>query len=247
MSKQLFEQNLKECGLTSSESAIYLYILEFGTSSPPNIAKGTGIARTNCYSLLNSLQKKGLIEYHIKGKRKVYSPRDPLALVQFQESRLASIQRLLPDLQDLYSTQKNKPRIEFFEGFEQMKEIWHRSCSAKHVRGMTSTKLLFKHSAKFFKEYQRKLMRKGVLLQDILTSDSIGGPMQSCKEIMGPMYEVRILPKEQHSALPTDILIWNDSFALMNITDPVASTVITDPHMAETMRIMYDLAWQQLN
>lgn len=237
---------LKEIGLSESEIKIYLYLLESGTSTPPQISKGTGIIRVNCYDVLRRLKEKNLIEPNRKGNRKTYTVKDPVALVQHEQLRLENIQRLIPDLRLMYDSKKNKPTVEFLEGFEQVKKVWIMSLQSTHIRGITSTKELYKNSQKFFNDYHYKLRDKGVLLQDILTFDSKGEAADGTTGRMGPLYETRFLPKE-YITLPTDILIWNDSVALMNITHPVTATIITEKHMADTFRILFDLSWKQLS
>jgi sugar-specific transcriptional regulator TrmB len=240
------EEKLRKIGLTKSEVKIYLYLLEVGTSSPPQIAKGTGITRSNCYDVFRKLRERNLIESHKKGSRKNYSVKDPLALVQYEENRLQNIQQLLPELRNMYDSKKNKPNIRFLEGFDQVKQIWTESLKSDHIRGITSTKKLYTNSPKFFNDYHKQLNKKNILLQDILTSDSKGAVTDWTKNSIGPMYEMRFLPKK-YLTLPTDILIWNESVALIHITHPVSATIFTEKSMADTFRILFDLSWKQLH
>jgi hypothetical protein len=57
---------------------------------------------------------------------------------------------------------------------------------------------------------------------------------------------MRFLPKK-YLTLPTDILIWNESVALIHITHPVSATIFTEKSMADTFRILFDLSWKQLH
>src|SRR3989338_10227979 len=118
------DEGLKNIGLKGSEIKVYLYLLENGVSTPPQIAKSTKIARTNTYHIVRALEEKGLIEQHKKRKRFVYLPTDPAALLRTLERRREIVEQLLPDLRALHKIQKNKPSIRFFEGTEQIKEIF---------------------------------------------------------------------------------------------------------------------------
>ena len=75
------QTQLKKAGLTESEISIYLYLLQQGQSTPPQISIGTGIARTNCYHVLRSLKEQGLIKEEETKKRKAYLATDPQALL----------------------------------------------------------------------------------------------------------------------------------------------------------------------
>ena len=63
-------KKLKEVGLKQNESEIYLFLLQNGISTPPQISRGTHIARTNCYNILNSLKEKDVVEEENRGKKK---------------------------------------------------------------------------------------------------------------------------------------------------------------------------------
>ena len=74
---------LKSIGLKRNEINIYLYLLESGVSTHPQIAQGTHIARTHCYNILRSLQNKHLVSSQKRGKRMAYIARTPKALLNY--------------------------------------------------------------------------------------------------------------------------------------------------------------------
>ena len=69
----MIENDLRELGLGKNEIKIYLFLLERGLSSPPEIAQGTKIAITNSYHILAKLKAEGLLLEQKTGKRKKYS------------------------------------------------------------------------------------------------------------------------------------------------------------------------------
>lgn len=240
-------EHLRHIGLVENEMKVYLYLLEQGISSPPQITKGIRIARPNLYGLLRSLKEKGLIKEQQKGKRKAYLAADPSILVQTLETRTEAMKEILPDLRSLFATQKNKPTIKFFEGPEQVKEIFYEMLEAKQVFGVASTKKLYDALGwDFFKTYIRKMSDHKIFLKDILTHDSIDTSAKTPIGILKGMYDTRLLPK--HVAhLPVDILIWNDKVALISTEEPIFGTLIKNQAIADVMKIMFDLSWKQLS
>jgi sugar-specific transcriptional regulator TrmB len=236
---------LKEVGLHDSEVRVYLYLLENGLSTPPQIAKGTGMARTNGYAVLQELRQKGLIEEQMKGKRKIYIATDPIALEQSLERKRQAIHQLLPDLRALYSAEKNRPKIQFFEGWDQVKRIFDMTLSAKEVFGIASTNKLFALDSSFFVNYRIQIKQKNIVFRDILThaSGAAAGP-QAENEAKG-FYSFRTLPSD-YDDLPTDILIWNDQIALISTATPIFGTVLTNKALAQTFRMMFDVMWRRL-
>jgi sugar-specific transcriptional regulator TrmB len=56
---------LSELGFTVSEAKVYLILTQIGTSGIGSITKATGIHREHMYQIVNTLEKKGLIEKEI--------------------------------------------------------------------------------------------------------------------------------------------------------------------------------------
>lgn len=231
---------LKQIGLNKSEITVYLYLLEEGLATPPQIAKGTGIARTNCYNILLVLKEKGLIEEERKGKRKAYIASDPEALLRTLEKKKEAVERLLPDLRGLYTLQKNKPKIHFYEGWEQVKEIYLQTLRAKEIFAIGSTKHLHSVDEKFLQKFFEEIKIREIILNDILNSDSGEKIAKQTKELLKGYYDVRVLPKNIEN-FKTDILIWDDNIALITLEEPIFGTVLTNKLLAETFRIIFNV------
>lgn len=234
---------LKEAGLLPSESTVYLYLLESGLATPPLIAKGTRIARTNCYHILQSLKGKGLIEEHAQGKRKAYLASDPEAIARSLERKKEAINRLLPDLRALYTTQKNKPKIRFYDGLEQIKEIYLQTLSAEEVFGLGSTKQLTELAPDFFAHYLEELQKRKIVFNDILSHPSKEKSGPQMQSVLKGLYEARYFSAE-HRDFPTDILIWEDNIALITLEKPIFGTVLTNSLLAKTFRIIFSNLWK---
>ena len=237
-------QELQQLGLTNSEITIYLYLLENGVCAPPIIATGTAIARTNCYHILQGLKSKGLAEEQTKGKRKVYLPRDPRALLHALERKRDVVERMLPDLQILYTTQKNKPKIRFYEGWEEVKEVYWETTKAQEIRAFGSTKRLSDIDPQFLAKYWDLIKKRGVIFNDILTAESKES-MEEFRKILGELYDVSLLPPE-YGDLPTDMLVWDNHVAIITLSEPIFGTVLTNASLAKTFRVILDIMSKKL-
>lgn len=238
---------LLQSGLLESEITVYVYLLEHGVSSPPQIAKSTKIARPNLYGTLRSLKEKGLVVEQKNGKRNVYLAADPSILVQTLSARTAAMEQILPDLRSLYATQKNKPTIKYFEGVEQVKEIFYEMLEAKSVYGVASTKKLYDTLGwDFFTDYIKKMKDRGIVLHDILTEDSSTTSAKTPIELLKGLYDARFLPKDVEN-LAVDILVWDDKVALISTETPVFGTLIKNQAIASVLKIMFNLSWKQLS
>ena len=239
------QSTLEAVGLTDTEIRLYLYLLENGLSTPPQIAKGTKMLRPNGYDVLRRLQEKGLIEEHKKGKRHAYTASDPVALVQAWERKKELLQQILPDLRALYTTQKNNPKIQFFDGLEQVKRIYDQTLSAQEVFGIASTGQLFATDPTFFKRYIQQLKKHNIVFHDILTHISLETAAPQMKDVLRGLYEMKFLP-EEYKDVPVDILLWDDHIALIAVSEPIFGTVLTHAPINKLFRILFELVWKQL-
>src|SRR3989344_5831210 len=216
VNKNLIKQ-LRDIGLKQNESEVYLFLLQNGISTPPVIARGTNIARTNCYNILASLKEKDVVDEQLKGKRKAYIARTPESLKLGLQRKLEATDRLLPDLEAIYTTQKNKPSFRFYDGWEEIKHIYELSFKAKKIWGLGSTERLNTLDKEFFDRYVNKCKKNNIEFQDILTHDSVGSS-NLIKSIRGEMHQIKFLAKE-HSANITDMLVWDDTIALISLEE----------------------------
>jgi predicted transcriptional regulator len=232
-------KQLRKVGLKQNESEVYLWLLENGISTPPIIAKGTSIARTNCYNILESLLQKDVVNEQFKGKKKAYTARDPKSLKLNLEKKIESINHLLPDLEALHKTQKNKPIFKFYDGFSEVKGIYESSLESIEIYALGSTKQLDAIDPVFFNKYIEQCHERNIRYHDILTADS-----QKTADFMlkmrGNMHTVTFLPPE-YSDIMTDMLIWNDNIALISLEEPIFGTVIQSKPLATTLKNIFRL------
>ena len=234
------EEQLRSLSLTKSEIKIYLFLLEQGLSTPPQVASGTGIVRTNCYNVLVSLKDQGLIKGQKKGGRQAYLASDPEALLRAVKKKEEIVAQLLPDLRAIFTVQKNKPKIQFYDGFDQVKEIYWQATNTQKLLAIGSTKFLAERDAKFFLAFEKKLKDNDVFLQDLITDSSFIVGARETKQILKGLYNFKTLPKK-YADFPTDILIWENNIALITLQDPVFGTVITSSLLAKTFSYIFEM------
>lgn len=228
-------KHLKEVGLKKNEAEIYIFLLQNGISTPPQISKGTAIARTNCYNILKSLQEKEVVEMITKGKREAFIARDPESLKLNLERRLESIERVLPDLRASYVIQKNKPNFKFYEGWSEVKNIYNMTLQAKEIYAVGSTERLNDLDSEFFENFVKSVAQRNIIFNDLLTPTSKQKSATKIRELTTGLYSVKFLPDSCQDNL-TDILIWDNNVALITLEEPIFGTIITSKPLSDTFR-----------
>lgn len=112
----MYENELKELGLTDNEIKVYLILLEHGVLNPTKIAEKTGLHRSYIYDTLERLLDRGIINTVLVNNKKHYQPVDPKALREIFELKMRQLDSILPQLSGLFQSTKEETRIELHRG-----------------------------------------------------------------------------------------------------------------------------------
>ncbi|MDE2188192.1 MAG: hypothetical protein KGJ35_00480 [Patescibacteria group bacterium] len=118
------KQILERIGLTKHESAIYLALLELGPSHIAKISEKTSIHRPLVYKAIPSLLEKKLITQTRRAKRTIYMAEPPNRLETMFDDLRIDFFEALPDLEDQYSANDQKPRVRFLQGKDGTKRVF---------------------------------------------------------------------------------------------------------------------------
>lgn len=161
---------LKNFGLNEKEAKTYLAILELGSSTIKPIALKAGVKRTSIYNFIDRLIELGLVSQTKIRNRTRYSAASPEKLMEMEKERLRNIQNSLPEFFSIYNASSIKPRIQYFEGPEQMKNIvreepsCHKECLYVWA-GAPALEMI--GGPKFMAEIDKERIRKGVIVKAI--------------------------------------------------------------------------------
>jgi sugar-specific transcriptional regulator TrmB len=115
---------LEQIGLSKTESAIYLALLDLGPSTITKISEKTAIHRPLIYKSLPILLEKKLISQTKKNKTIMYIAEPPNRLESIFDDLKYQFFEILPDLEDSYTGSSKKPMIKFLEGKDGTKRVF---------------------------------------------------------------------------------------------------------------------------
>ena len=116
---------LKKIGLTDGEIKTYLALLRIGKSSTGPIAKESQVSRSKLYSILDKLEKKGLVS-HIEERKVMYfiasEPNKIKDYIKEKEEQIRALEKefnnFLPQL-DMYNKENKKTqKVSFYQGLK---------------------------------------------------------------------------------------------------------------------------------
>ncbi|MBU1198551.1 MAG: hypothetical protein KKF46_02510 [Nanoarchaeota archaeon] len=127
----MIQDVLAHIGLTSSESKVYLALLELGDSTRGDIVNKSGVAGSKVYELLEKLHEKGLVSVYIKDKIKHFKPIHPDQVMLYLENKkneLAILEKeahnILPELLLKYNSSKEEQEVELLSGLKGLEIIF---------------------------------------------------------------------------------------------------------------------------
>lgn len=127
MNTEIFE----ELGLTHTEIKVYLTLLELGNSTAGLILEKSKLPNSTVHRDLNSLIEKGLINFILEGKRRVYRATNPEHFFDFIEEKKRKFKEILPELKEKQKSVKEETTASVYKGIRGIKEVYNIMINAK--------------------------------------------------------------------------------------------------------------------
>jgi len=113
----------KEIGLSIREAKTYLALLKLGQTTTGPLSKESSVASSKLYSVLSSLEERGLASHVIKGKTKYFQGEDPKKIISLFKEKERSIKEAVRELEIKNAQLKDKSSVEMFEGIKAVKNL----------------------------------------------------------------------------------------------------------------------------
>jgi sugar-specific transcriptional regulator TrmB len=244
-------KDLIEYGLSEKEAAIYLALLELETANVNELAKSTGINRSSSYVVLDSLKKKGLVSTSDDKKVRKYIASSPDLLlltmeesIQKQEAVRNKIRTSIPELKAIYKGTKHRPVVKVFEGEMGLIASFEDTLTSKEkvVRTYSSATNIFKHLPDYLplyiqKRFEKQIRMRGIHPDSDLHARILQGEPKNFDSHMA-------IPKSKFS-FPADFAIYDNKVGIMSLGGNPISVIIESKEIAETMKAIFDLAWEE--
>ncbi|MFT7557812.1 MAG: sugar-specific transcriptional regulator TrmB [Planctomycetota bacterium] len=244
---------LQNAGITGTPQRVYQHLLERGPSSARQIAELLSLPRPTVYDALHALRQKSLVNEDEMNGKKLFSLSDPLMLDQILREKTERLDathqaflKLLPELGA--QTQTTEPRVQFFSGPEDVKQVandlyWYKDTEIRvttHITNMMQTLGVDDLKRAFFKRLER-----GNSVRAIWSSDSI--PDFETVPWLRPstknLFQVRVAPSEMQWAL--SYREYDNRVTYISSPAEMFAIRIHSNELAATMRTRFEHLWNQ--
>ncbi len=233
---------LKEYGLSENEIKIYITLIKLGESSVQKIAKNSDLPRTTCYHLLESLEQKGLVGYVMKESRKYFSPAQPNKLIQNLEEKKKIIEEIIPQLDSLSESIKEKPKVTIFEGIRGvraiLKNVLEERKTIYHYGDIISIQEVFAH---IFPQYISERVKRKIQIRIICKKEEAHEEL--IKNAKKEFREFVFIPNNFH--FNSSVFIYANKVVVFNIKrEPYFAIVIDNYDFYNTQKNFFELLWK---
>lgn len=252
---------LKRIGLNNKEIAVFLSLFKLGSSTVSQVSYDTGITRTHIYTIVESLQKQGLVnEIEIRGVKQ-YAAIDYENLVSFISKKQKELEELYQDFQKnasefhvLTAPHATKTRVRFFDGVAGIKSINAEiRADLQKQRNPYQFHVIFSPDKmeailpRWIEEnrhiYYEPLMDKYAIIAETPLLPSFLNNVEKNRQ---KNFHHKVWPKDK-SEFPTDTLCWFDKIAYLDMTQHPSGIIIENSAIAETFRMWFQAIYTSLH
>jgi len=237
----MYEQQLKELGLTDNETKIYLTLLKFGALNPTQLAKRTGLHRSYIYDTTEKLLEKGIINTILIKNKRHFQPINPKILKQQLQIKLDHIDSIMPNLTNLFKATKEQTRVELHKGKRVYRTLIKDTIATLRkdnevlIIGIDENTLINEIEPIYLKQYLNIIKRKNIKERIIIKRGS--------KKLKHKNLEYKELDKEYIGN--TAQIIYQDKVAIFILGTPLHLIIIENKQVAQTYRKQFELMWKK--
>ncbi|MBI4975593.1 helix-turn-helix domain-containing protein, partial [Candidatus Peregrinibacteria bacterium] len=250
----MLKEHLCQIGFTDSESKVYLELLRLGPQAVSIIAKRTGLNRTTTYSILKSLEKKGVVSSYKNSTMHFFVASDPNSLIgyldrkcqtfDYYRSELLSIIPKFRILTEKYTFKK--PIVAFFDGVEGVKHVMYDALTGKSdFRAYIPIQKWFESGMKdFLIQYKNFLTSDdGLSLKAIVPDTAEVRNFFRGKKITNVSY---VKDASFQNLFEDGVNIYGDKVSVINLDKGSEyGVVIENKQFANMNKVVFDIVFQQ--
>lgn len=236
------EKSLEYLGLDQKEAKVYLALLQLGSGSVPKISIKANVKRPTTYLILEELRKKGLVTLVPKPNKTIYTAQSPQQLMEEQREREEIIREKMPELLAMYNSQKEKPKISFFEGEENIVKLYEEIFKENEIDIFGSINSLSPEAEKQLGKNLHLIKMNKSRVRELLQADNKSIRFQQKNN--SEMHRIKIAP-EQYK-FPTDNLIFGNKLAIFSYKDTPQAVVIESSDVIATYKSVFEILWKSV-
>lgn len=229
---------LQRVGLNQKEASIYLAVLELGTASVQAVSRKASIKRPTAYTILESLEQRGLVNIVPQHKKTLYVAESPERLLADLVKNQELVRRALPDLLALHNSKQEKPQVQLYQGKEGLAQVYEKILNSKNIAFFCTLKEASQMFPEVPKRFKQLAQAQKISMREMVTETEVD---RAHAKWVADAYEVRIAPKE--SMFLTDNALFDENVAFFSYQPYPFVVVINSKGIVASLKSLFELAW----
>lgn len=233
-------------GLSEKAATIYLTLLGTSRMGIAEMSRTSGIKRATCYEQLDHLLRQGFVAKVPVGKRTYYTAESPTKVLSEFKKKTVAFERQVDELEQLHDKATNKARVIFFEGKQQIRNIYNDLfTTVGDAYSIFPAEAFFKSfTEEDYDEFDKVISGHAFKAKDLFVADKYYKKIKTIRERNKADHKLdKRLPPDFKSNV--DVLIGSDKVALISLRD-LSAIVIENADIAELFRSMHQFMWRAL-
>lgn len=246
---------LQSFGLSESETAVYLALLELGTQPASVVARKAGLKRGHTYNVLAGLSQKGVVqEFERRGVRTFTCtrPANLLSLLERRADDLENTKRQLlqslPILESIINPLAAQPKVRFYQGIDGIKQIYEDTLrfpnqdlyaigDFDHYFPRENSPELNDWMWRYCDRRAKANIRYLGIVNKSSTTDIAFRKRKGQK---------RVFKMLQNVDLPVEVNIYGNRVAIISSSKDMVGLIVEDGPTADTLRNFHRAVWAML-
>lgn len=245
MNTNELQKYLQKIGLSKNESEFYLSAIQFPIFNLTQIAKASGLKRTTCYSIADTLLAKGYIVSVPDSKMATYIPIQPRVVLDRLTASVHAFSAIMPQLEALVSTDRSADiRVEFYRGTSGIREVMSMILrdKPKELIGYSSAGSVERYlGKKFIDDWNVARAKSGIIRRSLATDIE---------------REIQIRTNPEHKRIIKNfppsvnfegtLNLWADKVWFISNKDENISFVVYSQVFSDFIRANFEFLWKTL-
>lgn len=232
-------EELREFGLSNTESKVYLALLELGKSKAGEITKKSAVNRTNVYDALERLIEKGLVSYVSENNKKVFEAVNPQRLQNILKDKQDKLGKTIEELKAKYQKTLKEEDAFVFRGKQGIKSIFEDILNEKKELFCYGAESRFKTLFPFYQKHWNEKRAKLKIKVKMIYSEKVREEKR--KENL-KFLEMKFLPETYE--FPSMVISYgNRVVTIVWLEEPFAFMIKSEEVVKSNMNF-FELLWK---
>lgn len=234
---------------------MYLYLLKMGARPASRVAHGVGLKRGHTYNVLLGLISRGLVTEYLQGKVKYFLAGNPESLLNAIDQEISekkqlreTVQRHISAFPEVGTFSANKSDIRYFNGIDGVKLVYRETLrqNGHEIRAFADYDYIFLGEESptlnsWMWRYCDDRARKRITYLGIVNRSVASDLAYRFRE-----KHRRQLKLIDRAPLPAEILVYDDSVAIISLRKDPMALLIQNTAVASAVRALHQTFWDLL-